>query len=157
MNRSLRSASKYLWFSRWVVGKRMKPNSTISEHPLQNSLVLSSWPGIIPINGSKYLEVFQCGPPQDVAVPPVSKNCFRMITAPSLQTEKKHLQKKSTNVTFQQWYSNHPPPQILTQHLLTNKDNLTRILSATHPSEHLKFSPQQLADKRRHLLSASLN
>jgi len=71
----------------------MKPNSTVFDHPLQNSLVLSSWPGIFQINGSKYLEVLQCGSPLNIAVPPVSKNCFRIITAPLLQTEKKHFQK----------------------------------------------------------------
>lgn len=34
------------------------------------------------------LEVLQCGFSRNLAVPPVSKNCSSVITAPSLQTEK---------------------------------------------------------------------
>lgn len=57
---------------------------------------------------------------------------------------------------MQQRYSHHLPPQTLIQHLLNNKASLTGLLSASYPSEHHKFSPQQLPDKRRHLLSGSL-
>lgn len=64
------------------------------------------------------------GPPVWTSTKPSSstslKELFQNDNCPSLQTEKKHLQRKSTNVIFQQWYSHHLPPQILTQHPLTN-------------------------------------